>query len=608
VSSIIKLFLFLIETIKSFLVYNLSKFRKSQKIEQQKELDKKIVGSLGPGKLPSWKQFKRLPNTLTKIESLILRSFLVLMFICLIYLFYNVYYKNLQVLPKNGGEFAEGLIGSPLYINPILAYNDVDLDLSQIIFSGLLKYNDNLELVPDLAEKYEISQDQKIYTFYLKKNIKWHDDKELTASDVVFTFQSIQNPEFKSPLHRSFQGVTVEKLDDYAIKFTLQQPYADFLNLLTTGIIPQHIWYDIPAINAKLAIYNQKPIGSGPYKFKSLIKERSGLIRAYTLEKNKNYYERLPYINKIVFKFYPDYETATSALINKEVQNLNFLPRDYLKKINKRQYNLYNFPLVQYSALFFNPKNNELLKDKKIKEALAYAIDKNKIIEDVLLSQGQIIDGPILPNFPGYNPDIKKYSYAPQTSLEILTNNGWTIEGELLKKKDQELKVTLTTVEQTENIKVANLIKEFWTSIGVNVELQIVAKEKIENDVITPRNYQILLYGEIIGYDPDLFPFWHSSQKDAPGLNLAGYVNRNTDQLLEEARQTNDLKIRGAKYTEFQNILIDDLPAIFLYSPVYTYPTSKKIKGINLQEMAMPSDRFINIENWFIKTKRKFIK
>ena len=605
-SSIIKFFLDLSQTLKSFVVFYLSKFKKAQKIEKQKNLDKKMVAKLGGRNWPNWKQFKRLPRALNRLESIIIKILLLAAIIAAGFLFYNGYYKNLITVPKNGGDMTEGLIGSPLYLNPILAYNDVDKDISRLIFSGLMKYNEKLEPVPDLAAKYEISPDQKVYTFYLKHNVKWHDAKELTASDVVFTISSIQNTDYKSPLYRSFNGIIIDKIDDYTVKFTLQQPYAAFLNLLTVGIIPQHIWYDTAATNAKLAIYNQRPVGSGPYKFKNLVKEKSGLIKSYALEKNKDYYGKIPYINNIYFKFYPDYESAVEGLTNKEVGNLSFLPNEYIKKVSKRDLNLYNIDLSQYTALFFNSKNNDLLKNKKIREALAYAIDKNKIIEDVLQNQGQIIDSPILKNFLGYNPNVKKYEYNPKKALEILTGDGWTIDKELLKKKGNDLKITLTTVDQVENVKVVNLIKDFWASIGVNVEVQFIPKDKIETDVIIPRNYQVLLYGEILGYDPDLFPFWHSSQREAPGLNLANYANRKVDQLLEEARQTNDNKIREAKYREFQNLLIEDLPAIFLFSPSYIYPVNKKIKVLTIEKIALPSDRFINIANWYIKTKKQW--
>jgi peptide/nickel transport system substrate-binding protein len=611
VGSIIKALFDLRQSIKSFVIFWYNKIRKRQEIVKQKNLDKKIIASLSKKRMPTWKQFKRLPGTLSRAEKILIKILSVIILSALVFMFYGGYWRHLVDMPKNGGDFTEGLIGSPLYINPILAqsYVDADMDLSRLIFSGLMKYNEKLELVPDLAERYEISSDQKTYTFYLKKNAKWHDNEKVTASDVIFTIQSIQNPDFKSPLWRSYTGIQAEKVDDYTVKFTISEPYSGFLNLMTVGLLPQHLWYDIPAINARLAVYNQKPIGSGPYKFKSLIKEKSGMIKAYTLEKNKDYYGKIPYINKIIFKFYPDYENAIVALTNKEVQSLGFLPKDYLKKFaNKREYNIYNFDLAQYTAIFFNKKNNSLLDNLKIRQALAYAIDKNKIIDDVLQGQGQKIDGPILPGFLGYSADIKKYDYDPKKALEILASDGWAPAGEVLKKKNQELKITLTTVEQDVNIKVANMIKDFWNAIGVNVDLQIVPVKKIDTDFITPRNYQALLYGEITGYDSDLFSFWHSSQRVAPGVNLANYANKKVDQLLSEARLIADSKIRDQKYRDMQNILIDDLPAIFLYSPTYTYPISKNIKGISIQRIAIPSDRLINIENWYIKTKKKFVK
>lgn len=599
------------KNLKSFIVFNLAKFKKIKNINKQKNLDKKIITKLNKQKIPNWRQFKKIKQTLSTREYLIIKILLIIIFLNLSLLFYTNYIQKLTTVPKNGGELIEGLIGSPLYLNPILSQShvDADLDLSHLIFSGLLKYDKNLNIVPDMAEKYEISEDQKTYTFYLKDNVKWHDGEKLTASDVNFTIKSIQDPDFKSPYYRSFAGVTTEVIDEYTLKFTLQEPYAAFLNILTVGIIPQHLWYDVPAINAKLAIYNQKPIGSGPFKFKSLIKEKTGVIKNYVLEKNKDYYDKVPYINKLTFKFYPDYETAVNALINKEVESLGFLPKEHLDKFtNKRDLNLYNTNLSQYTAIFFNEKNNKLLASKHIREALAYAINKEQIIDEALQNQGQVIDGPILPGFLGYNEDITKYSYDPQKAVEILTTNGWELDNEIFFKDDEELKITITTVERTENINAVNLIKEFWNSIGVNVELQIIPKDNIEKDIINPRNYQSLLYGEIIGYDPDLFPFWHSSQREHPGVNLANYINRKVDQLLEEARLTNDTEVRHKKYQEFQNLLIEDLPAIFLYAPTYTYPLNKKIKGYELQRIANPYDRFIDIGNWYIKTKKTFFK
>jgi len=586
------------------------KFWRTKMHRNKSQLDKKLVISLSDKKFPSWKQFKKLPRILSQSEKFIIGILAAIIFIGLITLAYFNIWQKAQTVAENGGEYTEGLIGAPLYINPILAQtNDVDMDLSRLIFSGLLKYDKDFNLVPDLAEKYEISEDQKTYTFTLKQDVKWHDGESFSAADVVATFMSIQDEQYKSPLHRTFTSVTVEKIDDFTVKFTLVEPYAGFLNILTLGILPKHLWFDIPSANAKLAIYNQKPVGTGPYKFKSLLKEKNGVIKSYTLEKNKDYNGSEPFLERLTFKFYPDDQTAFDALNNKNIEGIGFLPESFIEKLQyKTSVSTKMLSLAQYSGIYFNQNKSEFLSAKYIREALSYAINRPKMIADVLNNQAQAIYSPILPGFLGNYPDIKKYEYQPKESAKILLANGWALTGDYLKKKDKELTIKLTTVEQEEYIKIANIIKEDWNTIGVNVELEIVPKENIQKDIINPRNYEALLYGEIIGYDVDPFAFWHSSQREAPGVNLANYANRKVDQLLEDARKITDPKIRSEKYIEFQKYLAEDLPAIFLYNPTYAYPIAKKIKGFQLTKIVLPSDRFINIEDWYVKTKKEFLK
>lgn len=605
-NKVLKTLLNLSRDLKDFVISKFQFMAQMKPVKQQQKFDQKLITSLREKKLPRGKQFKYISKVLSKKEKRIIQLLSGIIILSIVFLAYTFFSDNIITTPKHGGELTEGLVGSPLYINPILAQtNDVDLDLSRLLFSGLMKYNENLELVPDLAEKYDVSEDQKTYTFYLRQNVKWHDGKPFSASDVVFTIQSIQDEEYKSPLYRTFKGVGIEKVDDFTVKFTLGESYAAFLNVLTVGIIPQHLWFDIPAINAKLSVYNQKPFGTGPYKFKSLIKESSGVIKAYTLEKNKDYYGKMPYIDKIIFKFYPEYLAALEALKNKNIESLGYLNKESIEQLEgKRKTTLFNVPLSQLTAVFFNEEKNQLLGDEEFRQALAYAIDKNKIVESVLKSQGQAIYGPILPGFLGFTEDIDKYEYNPQHAADILLDDGWELEGEFLKKDDTELKITLTTVDQPENVKTVELIKTYWNNIGVNVDLQIIPRSQIEKDYIIPRNYEALLYGEIIGYDPDPYPFWHSTQRDHPGVNLTSYGNRKVDTILEEARQISNIEERSAKYQEFQTIIADDLPAVFIYNPTYTYPLSSKVKGVNIQRISVASDRFIGIENWYIKTKK----
>jgi peptide/nickel transport system substrate-binding protein len=588
------------EKIKKFL----ASFKKPTP-EWQGELDKKLTLSLNKGRFPSLKQIKYLAQVFSKKEIKIIRNLSLVILVCLLFLGTVIYIKHIVKIPASGGEYIEGLIGSPRYINPLLAQtNDVDMDISRLLFSGLFRYNQNLELVPDLASSYEISQDGKTYTIYLRQDTKWHDGENLTVEDIIFTVESIQNPEFRSPLASSLRGVKIEKIDDYSFKFILLEPYAPFPENLAFGILPEHLWINIPAINANLAEYNIKPIGSGPFQFKSLTKDKLGNIKSYLLQRNENYYSQKTYLKKITFKFYPEFEGAVEALKNKEIEGIGFLPKEFRGTIKNKDLNFYSFELPKYTALFFNPKNNEILKDKNIRQALAFGIEREKIVKEVLKDEGKIIDGPILPEFLGFNPDIKKYNFDPQKVAELLDKAEWKLLDGQRKNKDKNLEVTLTTVDQTENYKAVELIKNNWESFGIKVNLQIIPANRIQREIIKPRAYEILLFSEILGSDPDPFPFWHSSQIGDPGLNLATLANRHIDQLLEEARKTSDREERRMKYIQFQNLLAEEMPAIFLYNQTYSYVNDKKIKGIELKRIIVPSDRFTEIEKWYIKTKR----
>jgi peptide/nickel transport system substrate-binding protein len=590
--------------------FHLKKNKAYQDIKLQTDLDKKMVFSLAKSRFPNLSQIKFINSVLSKKESNLIKICIGIIIICLIFIGFRFYQRHVQYLPESGGKYVEALIGTPKYVNPIfLQSNDVDLDLSKLIYSSLIKYSKNHELVPDLAEKYEISEDQKTYTFYLKKDIKWHDGEPFNADDVVFTIETIQNNDFKSPLHSNFNGVTVEKIDDYTIRFVLKEPFSPFLANLTVGIIPEHIWMDVDPNNISLVEYNLKPIGSGPFKFKALTRDKFGNIKSYLVVRNEEYYFKKPYLDEITFRFYPDITTASEAVKSKSVEAISYIPKELKDSLIKGTHLLYHtLKLPQYTAVFFNQKNNEVLKVKEIREALACSIDRQKIIDDVLGGDAEIINSAILPGSLGYNPDVLKYEYNPDQANELLEKAGWKKEGDspVRKKGNQELKLTLTTVNTPEYSKITELIKGFWEKIGVAVEIKLIENTRIEKDVIAPRDYQILLYGELVGFDPDPYPFWHSSQQRDPGLSLAIFYKKEVDKLLEVARKTSNNNERADKYREFSRIIAEDIPAIFLYSPTYTYGLPNKIKGLVLKEIISPSDRFTGIEDWYIKTKRSW--
>lgn len=524
------------------------------------------------------------------------------------YLAVSEYLKNTKEVAAYKGEYAEGLVGQPRFINPVLSQtNDIDSDLSALIFSGLMKLDEKGNLVPDAAEKFEIGNDKLSYTFYLKKNIKWHDDRNLTSDDVIFTLQTIQNKDFNSPLRTNWKGVRAEKLDEYSLKFTLKNAYAPFLNNLTFGILPKHLWEFIGSGNFPLAEYNLKPIGSGPYKFRMLSKDKSGKINSIELASNDNYYFKTPYIKKIVIKFYENENEAVSAFNKKEIKGIGYVSPDSKKMImDNENTSIRRLNIPRYFAIFFNQTKSKTLSDKIVRTALANALDRDKLINEIYEGNGIKTDSPIPSQLLGSNPDVKTYDYSSNDAKNALEAAGWQDkDGDgIREKEDVKLSFTLVTTDWPETVEASLILKDMWEEIGASVDIKNLGVNDLQNDYIKSRSYEALLFGEILNYDPDPFAFWHSSQKKDPGLNFSLYDNAEMDKLLEDARQETSLDRKAEKYKKFQEVVTEDIPAIFLYSPYYLYIQNNNVRGTNLNNIVVPSNRFNNVEDWYVNTSR----
>ena len=590
-------------------------------------IDKKLIFSLHRSQLPNCSQLKYVGQFLSNQEKKIIQVCSAVIIINFIFLGFIFYKHNVKLAPASGGSYTEAITGAPKFINPLYsAINNVDGDLAALIYSSLLTRDKNGGLAPDLAGKITVSEDGKIYTFYLKENAVWHDKTPLTANDVVFTFQAIKNPEYKSPLRVSFTGVEIEKVDERAVKFILTEPYAAFLELLTFGILPASAWEPIVPAAANLAELNLKPLGSGPYAFKSLTKDKAGNIKSYELEANKQYFREKPYISTVIFKFFPLFGDGVNAINEGKVEGIDYLPQEYENKItNKNNLNQYYLTQPQFTALFFNQNNLGALKDARVRQALAFALDKTSLA--ALFPHTQIIDSPILPMFTEfYNESVAKYDFNVDQARSLLNAAGWQVtevptanasEGATTtnvlpgdrwqKKGDEWLTLTIATIDQPDTVQVAEFIKKAWEAINVKVTVNAVPAQLIQTEVTRPRNYQVLLYGLVLGADPDQYPFWHSSQIGPSGLNLTNYINKEVDILLEDGRITTNKSTRQEKYNKLQEIIARDLPAIFLYSQSYPYLQNNKIKGFDTQAITIPSDRFSNIVNWYINTRKKIV-
>lgn len=534
------------------------------------------------------------------------------------------YRQKTEPKPSGGGIYLEGLVGQPHYLNPVLSqYNDADRDLTNLIFSGLLKYDCHGQLIPDLADYYTVSSDGRVYEVFLKKNLRWHDGEILDAEDVIYTIQTIQDPAFNSPLRLNWQGVSLEKIDQYGLRFNLKTAYVPFLHHLALGIIPRHLWQGISAANFPLARHHLEPVGTGPYQFKKLQKDGQGNIRYFELIKFKDYYGPTSKIETLSFKFYPHQEAALEALNKGEVDGLSYLRAQDKEKVqNLANLEIYSFNLPRYFAVFFNQTQSKVLSDKEVRRALALATNKQELIERLLKGEGQVVNSPF--TISSLIPDLAEgvVNFDLVKAQEVLEKAGWQAppeeansvkndHGLVVRQKkvnnDPEptlLEIQLVATDWPELKGAAEILKAQWEQIGAKIDLEIVDLATIQQDYLKPRNYQALLFGEILGPDPDPFAFWHSSQKKDPGLNLALYDNKKADKLLEEARQELNQEIRVQKYQEFQKLLAEDIPAVFLYNPTYLYPLANKIKGVNIERIYLPHQRFCQIEERYIKTKR----
>ena len=527
------------------------------------------------------------------------QRFLILIFSLILLSFGGILLNNClntnKNLPAEGGTYREAILGYPHYLNPVLSYaNDPDRDVVRLIYSGLTKFDPEGNIVPDLAENFNISNSGKTYEFFLRKNILWHDGKPFTAEDVIFTISIIQNAEYNSPLRFNWEGVDIEKINDWTVRFKLRNAYAPFLANTTVGILPKHIWENISSENFISSQQNLAPIGTGAFLLKQIKKNSQNGINSIILEKNRRYYLKSPYLDKIILNFYANEEESISALNKNRVNGIAL--SSAFKKTGLRNNTALNtfYPLLpRYFAAFFNQEKNPYLANINLRLALAYATNKDLLIKQIFNEEALKLEGPILPYFFKQEKLAEVYEYNLEKAKEYI---------EKVPNKDKII-LTITVPAIDELIKTAEILKNSWESLGISIKITPVLPNEVIDNFIKPRNYEITIFGQVLSLDPDPFSFWHSSQKKDPGLNLALYGNKKADADLEKARQELDPEKRIALYKDFQEQLIKDVPAIFLYSPRYLYIIDKKIKGIRTDKINLPADRFANIEDWYINTK-----
>ncbi|MCR4334511.1 MAG: ABC transporter substrate-binding protein [Patescibacteria group bacterium] len=556
-------------------------------------------------KIPKEELLSNAVGSFSATEKIIFSILSIILIISATTLVWQVNQNFLVGVPADGGSFSEGIIGTPRFINPVIAIGDAERDMTSLIYSGLLKANSEGKLIPDLAKNYTISDDGLTYTFYLKDNIFFHDNTPVTTNDIEFTIARVQDPSTKSPKRANWDGVIIEKVTEKQIRFILKKPYSPFIENTTIGILPKHIWKNVNNEEFAFSQFNIEPIGSGPYEIKNIYRDSGGLIQYYELSSFKKYALGKPYISTIFIKFYPNEKALLSAYTNGSIQNMNSIAPQEARLLKMSDARIETISLPRIFAVFLNQNNAPLFSDQNVRKALNIAMPKEVLVQEVLQGYATSIDGPI----PSKEKKVDSISFDDRINeaKDILAKDGWEINKDgILEKKTKKsttlMQFSLVTSNAPELKQSAEIIKDAWTKLGAEVTVKIFDSGDLNQNIIKTRKYDALLFGEIVGRDLDLFAFWHSSQRNDPGLNIAMYVNSKVDKILEDVRSISDTAQRKAKYEEFDNIIHQEIPALFAYSPDFIYVMTKNIKGFSFGQVTTPGDRFADVNKWYINT------
>lgn len=518
---------------------------------------------------------------------------------------FSTYTVATVLIPDRGGVFREGVAGAPQYLSPIWCQgDDVDRDLCTLIYRGLTRIDKNGRVVPDLAADWTIENDT-IYTFRLKPDQFWQDGRKVTAADVLFTVGVLQDPELiDTPgLPTFWRNVQVEQLDDLSVRFTLPQPLAPFLDYTTIGLLPKHRYETIPARQLMTQSLAPDPLGAGPMRVADY---GTNTLR---LEPSTFYGGSTPYISSLEFEFYPDYDSVLAAFEAGEIDGIRrILPADIEATAVQEELQLFSSIESGYVDVLLNlaNPNTPFLQDKNVRQAMLYALDREAIVREALHNQGVVAHSLLTPENWAFNPEVRQYAFQPDEARRLLDEAGWVDgNGDGVREKDgQPLRFVLLVREDNINRAIGERLAADWAAVGIVADVTPVSFAGMVSDFLIPRTFEVALTNWDQMGDPDPYSQWHSSQAAGGGQNYAGWSNADADGLMEEARRTTDQNQRRALYADFQTIFSEELPALPLYYPVYTYGVSTRVNNVQIGSLNNPSERFRTFADWYIDTRR----
>lgn len=528
------------------------------------------------------------------------------------------------VIPTRGGSLVEGEVGPVRFINPVLALSQADGDLTALVYSGLMRAMPDGSYVPDLAQEYSISQDGTAYTFKLRADATFQDGTPVTSEDVAYTISLAQDPAMRSPRQADWTGVQVSTPDTHTVVFTLPHAYAPFIDNATLGILPKHLWKDVSAEEFPFSTLNMHPVGSGLYRVVGNATDATGAATKYDLAPFARSVGGSALVSHITFQFYPNEDALIQAYNAGIVQSISGVSPENVRSLTRGGSTLLSVPLPRTYGIFLNQGKNPVLADAGVRAALDAAIDKQQVVTDVLHGFGTVLSGPIPPGTLADTPMMSADELpitaartdAATTSTPtaanilnaqaILQRSGWKYDAQqnVWTKGKETLTIALATADDPELIATAREVAAAWNAAGIKANVQVYSISEFSTNILRPRSYDAILFGQVVGRTADLFAFWHSSQRTDPGLNLALYANSHADQLLSQARGNSDTKSRASEYKQFADIITKDQPAIFLYAPDFLYVVPNGLHGVSLGALSTPAERFLGVRSWYTETAR----
>lgn len=516
--------------------------------------------------------------------------------------------------PAPGGTYLESISGFPQSLNPLLSsYNDADSDVTALVYSGLTRITMEGEIAPDLALGWEIEPGGITYTFRLNPRALWHDGMPVSADDVLFTVGLMQDPDYPGPpdVGALWQAVRVERLGELSVRFVLPEPYAPFLDYTTFGLLPVHRLRGIRSADLATLDFNREPVGTGPFRLAE-VRMQDGQITEVTLKRFPRYYGPQPFIENVVLRFYPTARAAFEVYQDGTVEGVAGVPISLLPEVwQKEGLNLYTAPLAEMTMLYFNELISATVPfgSAPVRQALLYALDRQALVDEILLGQGIVPKTPLLPGTWAYNEaDVPTYSYNPTQAAALLRSEGWTrdfVTATLRNAEGTPLRFSLMVADEPTDVALGKAIAAQWATVGISVTVEAVPPLAL-GAALQGRSYEAALVHIVAAGDPDPYPFWHETQA-LVGQNYTGFRHRRISEIIEQARITVDRQQRQTLYHEYQQLFMREVPAIPLYVPVFNYAVDARVQGVQIPPLVQTGDRFRNITEWYVLQRRVVI-